>query len=78
MENKGKTNKELLVKGIKTMGIALVLMFIGPSLVYVALSNKEKPLFIPLIIISIILCFLAIYFSFKGLQKIMDSIFKSS
>jgi hypothetical protein len=75
METK-KTNKEVLVKGIKTMGISLVLMFLGPSLIYVALSNTEKPLYIPILIVAFILCFLAIYFAFKGLKTIMDSMFK--
>jgi len=71
-----KTNKEVLVKGIKTMGISLILMFLGPSLIYIAISNSEKPLYIPILILAFILCFLAIYFAFKGLQTIMDSLFK--
>ncbi len=75
METK-RTNKDVLVKGLKTMGISLVLMFLGPSLIYVALSNSEKPLYIPILILSFILCILAIYFAFKGLKIIMDSIFK--
>ena len=75
METK-RTDKDVLVKGLKTMGISLVLMFLGPSLIYVALSNSEKPLYIPILILSFILCILAIYFAFKGLQIIMDSIFK--
>ncbi|WP_040254305.1 DUF6095 family protein [Psychroserpens mesophilus] len=75
METK-RTNKEELVKGIKTMGISLVLMFIGPSLMYIAQSNTEKPLYIPILILAFILCTLAIYFAFKGLKIIMDSMFK--
>jgi hypothetical protein len=71
-----ETKKEVLVKRIKTMGISLVLMFLGPSLIYVALSNTEKPLYIPILIVAFILCFLAIYFAFKGLKTIMDSMFK--
>jgi hypothetical protein len=71
-----RTNKDLLVKGIKTMGISLVLMFLGPTLFYVALSNSEKPLYIPILIVSSIFCILAIYFAFKGLKTIMDSMFK--
>ncbi|MEM5566489.1 DUF6095 family protein [Psychroserpens sp. AS72] len=71
-----RTNKNLLVKGIKTMGIALVLMFLGPTLFYVALSNSEKSLYIPILIVASIFCILAIYFAFKGLKTIMDSMFK--
>ena len=75
METK-RTNKDELFKGIKTMGISLVLMFLGPSLIYVAFSNSEKPLYIPILVLAFILCILAIYFAFKGLKTIMDSMFK--
>lgn len=75
METK-KTNTEELVKGIKTMGITIVLMFLGPSLFYVAQSNTEKPLYIPILILAIVICVLAIYSAFKGLKRIIDSMFK--
>jgi nitrogen fixation-related uncharacterized protein len=74
METK-RTNKDILYKGIKTMGISLLLMFLGPTLFYIATTNKEKPLYIPLLIVSILLCFLAIYIAFRGLQTIMSSMF---
>jgi hypothetical protein len=74
METK-KTNKDVLVKGIKTMGITAILMFLGPTLFYVGLSNPDKPLYIPIIIAAGIICILAIYFGFKGLKTIMDSMF---
>ena len=77
METK-RTNKETLAKGLKTMAISLILMFAGPTLVYVVLTNKEKPFFIPLIIIAIAICGLAIYFAFKGIQIILDSMFKNN
>ncbi|WP_460219242.1 DUF6095 family protein [Psychroserpens sp. MEBiC05023] len=77
METK-RTNKEILVKGIKTMGISLALMFLGPTLIYIAFSNSEKPLYIPILIVAILLCLLAVYFAFKGLKTIMDSMFKNS
>lgn len=74
METK-RTDKEKLVKGLKTMAISLIFMFLGPSLIYLALNNSEKSLFIPILIISFIICALAIYFAFKGLRTIMDSMF---
>ena len=76
METK-HTDKELLVKGIKTMGLTLVLMFLGPTLLYIAFSNSDKPLYIPILIGGFIICILAIYFGFKGLKIIMDSMFKN-
>ncbi|MDO6597142.1 DUF6095 family protein [Oceanihabitans sp. 2_MG-2023] len=71
-----KTDKDILVKGIKTMGITLICMFLGPSLLYVAFTNEDKPLYIPLIILGIIICASAIFFAFKGLNTIMNSMFK--
>ena len=73
-----KTDKDLLVKGLQKMGISLVLMFLGPTFIHVAFTNKEKPLYIPLLIIGIIGCIGAIYFAFKGLNTIMDSMFKKN
>ncbi|WP_323789920.1 DUF6095 family protein [Psychroserpens sp.] len=75
METK-RTDKNLLYKGLKTMGLTLVLMFLGPTMFYVALTNSEKPLYIPILIVASIICILAILFAFKGLKIIMDSMFK--
>ncbi len=74
METK-RTNKEILVKGLKKMALSLVLMFAGPTLFYIATTNKEKSLYIPLLIISLLICAGAVYFAFKGLQTIMNSMF---
>ena len=74
METK-KTNKELLIKGIKTMGLALLLMFLGPTLFYIGNTNQEKVLYIPLVIISLLICFLAVYVAFRGLRIILEAIF---
>lgn len=75
METK-RTNKDILVKGLKKMGISLCLMFLGPIVIYVAFSNPEKPLYIPLLILGILICSGALFFAFKGLNTILDSMFK--
>lgn len=74
METK-RTNKTILVKGIRTMGLSLLCMFLGPTLLYIAFSNQEKPLYIPILIVAILICILAIFLVFKGLKTIMDSMF---
>ena len=74
METK-RTNKEILGKGLKKMAISLVMMFAGPTLFYIATTNKEKPLYIPILIISLVICAGAIFFAFRGLQTIMNSMF---
>ncbi len=71
-----KTNKDILVKGLKTMGLSLGCMFLGPTLYYIALTNKEKPLYIPILIIAIIICIFAVFFAFRGINIILDSMFK--
>ena len=76
MMEDNKTDRDILAKGLKTMGISLGCMFLGPTLVYVALTNQEKSLYIPILILAIIICCLAIFFAFKGINTIMDSMFK--
>ena len=73
-----RTDKDVLQKGLKIMALTLVLMFIGPFLLYTGFSNEEKPLYIPLLIAGIIICAAAIYFGFKGIKTIMDSMFNST
>ncbi|WP_296313952.1 DUF6095 family protein [Winogradskyella sp. UBA3174] len=76
MDENNRTDKEILAKGLKQMGICLVLMFAGPTLLHLTLDNKDKPLYIPLLILSILLCILAISFLFIGINTIINSMFK--
>ncbi len=75
MEDTKRTDKEILGKGIKTMLICLLLMFVGPTILHIAFSNQEKALFIPLLILGILLSLGAIYSLFKGIMTIIDSMF---
>ncbi len=76
METK-KTNRKVLIKGLKTMGLSLGTIFLGPVLIHIAFSNQEKPLYIPILVLAIIICGLAMYLAFKGINTIIDSIFKN-
>jgi hypothetical protein len=71
-----RTNRPLLVQGLKTMGLTLLLLFLGPFLLHAGLSNPDKPLHIPLVVVGIGVCGTAIYMGFRGIKIIMDSIFK--
>jgi len=73
-----KTDREVLANGLKKMGISLALMFLGPTLLHIAFSNQEKTLYIPLLIAGVVSCACAIYFAFKGINIILDSMFKSN
>ena len=75
MEETKRTDKEVLVKGIKIMLLTAILMFLGPTLFYIGMSNKEKALFIPIMIVASIALVLAVYFMYKGLKTIMSSMF---
>ena len=76
MDENNRTDKDILIKGIKRLGICLVLMFAGPTLLHLALDNQDKPLYVPLLILAFILCIAAIIFLFLGINTILDSMFK--
>ena len=71
-----RTNRPLLVKGLKTMGLTLLTLFLGPFLLHVGLSNPDKPFYIPLVAAGTGLCGIASYLGLKGIKIMMDSIFK--
>ncbi|MCF7561723.1 DUF6095 family protein [Sabulilitoribacter multivorans] len=59
------------------MILALLSLFLGPIFLHLALSNKEKPLYFPLLIVGCLICIAAIILMFKGINTIMNSIFKN-
>jgi len=75
MDN-NKTDKKLLFKGIKTLAFALLSLFMGPILFHTVQSNQDKPLYYPLLIVSVLVCGMAVFMTFKGIKIIMSSMFK--
>ena len=73
---KNNTDKPMLYKGIKIMIFALLSLFMGPTFMHFALSNKEKPLYIPLLVVGCLICAMAVILIFRGINTIMNSIFK--
>ncbi|WP_100612406.1 DUF6095 family protein [Confluentibacter lentus] len=71
-----KTDKKILAKGVKTLIFAVLSLFMGPILLSVALSNKEKPLYLPILILGCLISAFAIFLIFKGIKIIMNSMFK--
>ncbi|WP_228852011.1 DUF6095 family protein [Aegicerativicinus sediminis] len=69
------TDKQLLLKGIKYLGFTALLMFIGPTLLYIVAGDRNTSVFIPLVIIAILICGFAIFLGFKGIRTVMKSIF---
>jgi drug/metabolite transporter (DMT)-like permease len=70
-------NKNLLDKGIKFMLYALPLMFIGPSVIYNAFINKQNVWHWLVLAIGIFLSGLAVYFMFKGIKTLTDTLFQN-
>lgn len=70
-----RTNKEKLKKGINYLLISLLPTFLGPSVLYSAFGNRDKPLYIPILIAGIILIALAGYLMYKGIQTVMRALF---
>lgn len=73
-----RTNKEVLAKGLKFMGICLACLFSGPPLAYISQTKLNTPIDNVVLIIAIIICALAIFFGFKGINTVLDSMFKSN
>lgn len=69
------TNKDILSKGIKFIAWALPLYFIGPSVIYNAFINKNNTWHYLVLGVGVVISFLAIFLTFKGLKTILNSMF---
>ncbi|MDO1511291.1 DUF6095 family protein [Maribacter confluentis] len=70
-----RTDKDLLVKGLKRLATTVVLMFTAPFVLWQAFKNQEHPLFWPVCILGIILAGWAVIMGFKGISTIVESVF---
>ena len=70
-----RTDKDLLVKGIKSFVYTALIMFIAPVVLYQAFKNTDKPLFVPVLVIGILLAGFAIYMGFRSVNIVMDAVF---
>jgi hypothetical protein len=69
------TNKQVLIKGVKFMALSLPLMFMGPYVITLGFLNKDNATFYFFFPLGLILAIVAVFFAFKGLKKIMKSMF---
>ncbi|WP_291960515.1 DUF6095 family protein [Maribacter sp.] len=70
-----RTDKDLLVTGLKKLALTVVLMFTAPIVLWQAFKNQEHFLFWPVCILGVILAFFAVRTGFRGIMTIMDSMF---
>ncbi|TBW26724.1 DUF6095 family protein [Gramella sp. KN1008] len=69
------TNKKVLTTGIKYLAGALPLAMIGPSILYSAFNNQDKPLYLAILILGILASAAAVFLMFKGILTIVKSLF---
>ena len=76
MENNiRKTDRELLIKGVRFLTYTVVLMFSAPIVVYQAFKNQEHPFYIPVLVVGCLLGLGAIIMGFVSIKTIVDSLF---
>jgi len=71
----GRTDKELLVKGLKSFGYTVSAMFLGPFLIYQAFKNEEHPFYWPVLVVGLLCAGTAIYLGFRSVNIVMDALF---
>ena len=69
------TDKKILTKGLKYLGWALPMFFIGPVVIHSSFKNQDNQLYIPVLSIGCIICVLAIVCVFLGIRTVMKSMF---
>ena len=70
-----RTNKDILVKGIKYLAYTVLLMFTAPVVIYQAFKNEGHPFYWPVLIVGLLLAIGAISLGFYGIKTIMDALF---
>lgn len=72
-----RTNKDLLVKGLKFLAYTLLLMFTAPVVIYQAFKNEEHSWYWPVLILGLIMAIGAVSLGFYGIKTIMDALFNT-
>ncbi len=70
-----RTNKELLIRGLKYLAYTVALMFTAPVVLYQAFKNQDHPWFIPVLVIGGILALGAIGMGFFSIKTVVDAFF---
>ncbi len=73
-----RTDKDLVVKGIRRLVITAFLMFLGPTIIYQAFKNEDHPLYIPVLVVGLIVAATAILMGFRGIKTLMKALFDGS
>lgn len=69
------TNRKVIAKGLKYLGIALPLSLIGPSVLFTAFNNQDHPWYIPVLAIGFMALITAMILMFKGILTVVKAVF---
>jgi hypothetical protein len=70
-----KTDRDLLLKGVKRLAWTLALMFSGPVVLYQAFKNQDHPWYIPVLVIGGLLAIGAVGMGFYSIKTLVDALF---
>lgn len=57
------------------MAYAIILAFVGPTVLTSAFKNQEHPLYIPVLGVAVLLCLSAIFLGFWGIKLLVKGFF---
>jgi uncharacterized membrane protein YphA (DoxX/SURF4 family) len=70
-----RTNKTLLIKGVKLLAYTVILMFSAPFAIYQAFKNEGHPFYFPVLILGLLLALAAIGMGFYSIKTLVDALF---
>ena len=75
MDKQPSTDREVLSKGVQRLAMAVPFFVLGPVLIYLGAGSDHPIIFL---MPGFAFAILAVVFMYQGLQKIMDSMFKTN
>jgi len=70
-----RTDKDLIIKGLKHFAFTIMLMFTAPIVLHQAFKNEGHTYYIPVLIVGIVLAFAAIAMGFYSVRLIVNAFF---
>ncbi len=70
-----RTDRDLIVKGLKHFAYTIILMFTAPIVLHQAFKNEGHTYYIPVLIAGIVLAFAAIAMGFYSVRLIVNAFF---
>lgn len=68
-------NKRNFFRGLRAMAYAIVLSFIGPTVLTSAFKNQDHMLYIPVLGVAILMCLASIGLGFLGIRLLVKGFF---